>query len=210
MNTIMWTAPLVAAGRPVDHAGELVRRHLGLSTPVEHWAAPLYDAPSKAPGVIDHDDLLATAALGVRITRQTLTQFHAALPALNAWLGELPADVSLADADDDLVDRVAAALSSSELEPTTTAKLLHRARPRLVPPYDRAVSDWYARALCDRGAGRPPTLLYRLRSDLANERNHDSLVRLQQLAAAASDGGLVRSRLRLFDIAVWMAANDRT
>jgi len=68
------------------------------------------------------------------------------------------------------------------------------------------MSDWYAHALGERGAGRPPELLHRLRADLRDPANHAGLTQVQHLIAVTGDGALVPSRLRLFDIAVWMAA----
>ncbi len=206
MQHALWETPLTAAGLSIGDAGELVRRHLGMTSPPERWASPLYDVPARANNAITSDDLLATAALGVRITRATLASFSTAVPHLERALSRLPVELGVADASDDLLAEMHAALTCTELEPTTVAKLLHRARPRLVPPYDRAIADWYARGLGDRDAGRLPLLLHSIRDDLRDASNQASLLELQRLIATANDGALVPSRLRLLDIAVWMAA----
>lgn len=201
-----WETPLTAAGRAITNAGDLVQRHLGMSDPQEHWAAPLYDNPARSSNELRDEDLLATAALGVRVTKSSLAGFARARPQLERALAQLPPGLSLAAADDVVIERIHTALTATELEPTTVAKLLHRARPRLVPPYDRATSDWYARGLSDRDAGRLPRLLHHIRDDLRQPSNAASLHTLQQLIATENDGALVPSRLRLFDVAVWMAA----
>jgi hypothetical protein len=203
-----WSVPLVAGGMRIEDAGELVRRHLGLSSPPETWAAPLFDErPPTNRMSVETTDLLAAAALGVRITKSSLEGFAAAKPTLDAVVRRLPTDVGLDQADDALLAEVSEALTGTALEPTLTAKLLHRVRPRLVPPYDRAIADCYARAAGDRDAGRPPGLLARMRADLREPLNAVGLQTLQELIAVEGDGGLVPTRLRLFDIAIWMSAN---
>lgn len=202
-----WNTPLTIARMPIPDAGQLVRRHLGLWHPIERWASPLYDCIPRATGHVTDDDLLATAALGIRLTASTLQAFADERSALEARLAELPHDVGLADAEDDLLHEVASALTLTRLEPTTVSKLLHRARPRLVPPYDRAVTDWYVRGFGVRRAGQLPDLLTNMRADLRNPANSESLRQMQQMIATTRDGGLVPPRLRLLDIAVWMAAN---
>lgn len=203
-----WGVPLVAAGTRIEDAGGLVRRHLGLSSPAESWAAPLYDERPSSRSSVETSDLLAAAALGVRITKDSLAAFSLAKPRLDRALLRLPEDVGLDQADDALLVAVSDALTGSSLEPTLAAKLLHRVRPRLIPPYDRAISDWYARALGSRDAGRLPALLAHLRDDLRNPINTTGLRRLQALIAVEADGALVPTRLRLFDIAIWMSANQ--
>jgi hypothetical protein len=202
-----WMVPLVAAGVAIDDAGELVRRHLGLSSPPESWAAPLYDERPSSRTSIEASDLLASAALGVRLTKSSLDAFAVAKPALDAALLRLPPDVGLEEAEDDLLGEIAYALTGASLEPTLAAKLLHRARPRLVPPYDRAISDWYSKALGSRDAGRLPELLSGIRADLREPMNSAGLRKLQELVAVEADGALVPTRLRIFDIAIWMSAN---
>lgn len=207
MDTDPWDLRLTAGGRVMPHAGLLVRRHLGLGPAPERWAASLYDRAPTLDATLTPQDLLAAGALGVRLTRDLLAAFDVARPALERSLADLPTDVSLAQADDLTLDRLSTALLAGPLEPTVAAKLLHRARPRLVPPYDRATSDWYAQALGDRDAGRLPQLLRHLRADLRDETNRVSLTQLQELLATTGDGGLVPSRLRLLDIAIWMTSH---
>lgn len=204
-NDDSWHAPLVAAGIEIPDAGMLIRRHLGLTLAPESWGAPLFDVAPSARCEITDADLLACGVLGVRINKSLLDAWPMARLALNAIVPELSSATSLEDADDVTLARICTAITASELDVSVAAKLLHRVRPRLVPPIDRTVIDWYGRALNDRAAGRLPAILGHLRSDLLRPDNRSSLIHLQHTIAAQYDGALAPTRLRLFDIALWMA-----
>lgn len=204
-NDDLWHAPLTAAGVAVPDAGTLIRRHLGLTSPPEAWAAPLFDSAPSMTTEISDADLLACTALGVRVNKALLDQWAKARQALSAFLYELPPSTSLEDADDKTLSRICTAVTMSGLEVSVAAKLLHRARPRLVPPIDRTIIDWYGLGLKDRSAGRLPALLGHLRTDLRRPENRASLTHLQRTIVAEYDGALAPTRLRLFDIALWMA-----
>jgi hypothetical protein len=205
-----WECQVVAAGRRVPDAGLLVKRHLGLTAPAEVWGARYFDVPPSDRSTVTTEDLLAAAALGVRITRESLTAFEDARPVLDEALRRLPIALSLADADDAVIDTISEAVRGSGLEATVAAKLLHRLRPRLVPPFDRATTDWYSTGLGNREDGRPPRLFTHMRDDLARSDNRAALSKLQQTVSTTTDGGLVPSQLRLLDIAIWMAAHSNT
>lgn len=200
-----WHAPLTAAGVAIPDAGTLIRRHLGLTYPPEAWAAPLFNTAPSTTTEISDADLLACTALGVRVNKSLLDTWVRARPILSLVLHELPPGTSLEDADDKTLSRICSAITLSGLEVSVAAKLLHRARPRLVPPIDRTVVDWYGLGLKDRSAGRLPALLGHLRTDLRRPENRASLTHLQRTIVAEHDGALAPTRLRLFDIALWMA-----
>jgi hypothetical protein len=207
MNAQAWAVSITAAGVAIPDAGELVRRHLGLTEPPEYWSAPLYDRSPDPEARIGNADLLAATALGVRITSAALADFGAARASLNAVLDRLPPALSLEAADDAVLTWLGDALTGTALDANVAAKLLHRVRPRLVPPLDRTIVDWYARGTGNRSAGKLPNLLFAIRADLQAQENQASLMKLQQVIATENDGALVRTRLRLFDIALWMAAH---
>lgn len=208
---------LVVGGRTVPHAGALVRRYCGLPDSdgrVERWGYAVFDAvPSSASDAVDAIDLGAIAALGVRLSQSMLDAVLGSASALGSAIASIPPDLSLEDAGDadlEAVRRAFADLSHADgplrdVPIAVTAKLLHRKRPRLVPPYDRSIADWYGDALGDRRSGKWPEILEVLRGDLTS--NRELLATWQTDLAVGLDGAVVPSRLRLLDIAVWMAAH---
>lgn len=206
---------LMVGGKPVARAAEFVRRHCGLPDSrgrVEHWGYAVFDAvPSTDGDTITAGDLGAVAALGVRLSQATLDTVLRSAPEVAAMIARLPRDLSLehaSDADLRLVDTTVSSLTADDgplqgVPITTVAKLVHRKRPRLVPPYDRSIGDWYGSALGDSRRGKWPGVMELLRDDLNLGRA--VLSTWQTDLALEMDGAVVPSRLRLLDIAVWMA-----
>ncbi|TAK71129.1 MAG: hypothetical protein EPO13_01145 [Actinomycetota bacterium] len=210
MQNVLWDAGLSAANTGLPDAGQLVRRYLGLTEPRETWAFRTYDASRRrSDGRVDDDDLLAASSLGARLTRRDLEHFDRCRDLVEARLAAIPTSTSLRDASNKQLTDVSDLLLGTDLEPTLLAKIVHRARPRLIPPYDRATSDLYAGATGRRAAGRLPDLLFAMRADLQIPANVRALTGFQQQIIAETDGGFVPSQLRIFDIAVWMSTVGR-
>ncbi len=209
---------LVVGGWPVPRAAELVRVYCGLPDAhgrVQRWGYTVFDAVPSADGdTIDARDLGAVAALGVRLSQPVLDVVLGSAPAVAASIARIPRDLSLEGASDTELELVGTTISSLTADDgplptvpiTTVAKLVHRKRPRLVPPYDRSIGDWYGSALGDNRRGRWPDVVRLLRDDL--DRNRSVLSTWQAELALELDGAVVPSRLRLLDIAVWMTARQ--
>lgn len=198
---------LLLAGRRVPGAGDRVRRYCGLSWSggaPETWAFRYYDVvPFEGPGV-DPVDVLAAAALHPGLSRADLAFFHAASEAVDSWLRATPGDVSLAEASDDVLAHLSE-LATWPNAPTLTllSKVLHRARPHLIPLVDRHVIDAYRPLTGERQArGAWPKLLPHLAGDAA--------ANAAAIAVIADDveagTGTRPSALRVMDIAIWMGA----
>ena len=201
---------LVCAGRTVEGHSDLVRRYCGLTWsggPPETWAFRYYEGFQTSNGdVIDPSDLLACSALHGGFSRADLTFFFEQASILEAWLAKIPDDVDLADADAYLLNEIA---SLSELTDmvglSLLSKVAHRKRPRLIPLFDRAISDWYRPCTGLRGVAGWARLVAELHDDLGQPTNREVLSDLRsnldcELRAA------VPSALRLADIAIWMAS----
>lgn len=156
------------------------------------------------------EDLVAVTALSVEVP---ITASVAILDAravdYSALLAEIPTNVDLWDADDDLIgpgsaaDRLWREIEALDgMAWVTTGKLLARKRPRLLPVYDNVVKK-----VLGRVDGQEFWLPLRdlLRSHQITEgagAGHSLSERLQGLAKHAGQGTI--TPLRAFDIATWM------
>jgi Family of unknown function (DUF6308) len=173
-----------------------------------------YAGGGDRPGVenrVTHEDVLAVAAVNVTVSTRLCRQLlHDPVAGrLEQLLRQLPTDVDLWDADDDLL---AVAAEAWELIRTldedghgsadrwvTASKLLARKRPRLVPLYDEKVRRVVA--LAD-GTDWWLSLREALRRDLEdNEVRH----RVRRAMSEAAVPGYV-SVLRSLDVIIWTHA----
>ena len=218
-------------GPPADAAGGALRLCAGTLV-VEHpdqvlldfldernsWSYPAYDqlVTNGGPSLVD-GDLLAPNLIGTAVDRDRFLLLRELLPRL-AGVADLPA-VALQDAEDDVVEQVAALFAVLDEAPyagrgvrgTILSKVLHRKRPDLVPLYDSRIFESYtAPGALPRSAHRTwrefmNGLLRQMRADLRdNARAFDFL---QQTARSA---GAELTRLRVLDVLVWRTAEAWT
>jgi hypothetical protein len=145
-------------------------------------------------------DLVAVTLLEVVVPGDSALDLLVRQPSeYNALLSEIPTDIDLWEAADDVVgpDSAAARLwvrlmSFPDMGWVTTSKLLARKRPRLLPVYDTVV----------KAALQPNSRSFWL--PLRDELQDDSVV--QRLNAVRDAAGLDDeiSLLRILDVAVWM------
>lgn len=218
------TADLLVAGTFVSGAESLIRRYCGLPDDdgtVATWDYLYYDARPSSPGDdIAPEDVNAAASFGLRVTRDSLEGFNRLRADIAAVLRALPRDVSFEAASDEVLlvienlmsDLVTGEGSSGMRIPgsdrTLVAAVLHRKRPRLIPLYNRAISDRYALGLKDKAQGRGVNLLLNMREDMNDPRNANALRGIQSRLAVDLDGQPAPSRIRLFDIALWMESRS--
>lgn len=202
---------LVCAGRPIPDFEDRVLRYCGLEWsggPPETWAFPYYDAvQSRRDDVIEPTDVLASAALHPGLLHSDLAFFAEQASVLESWLESLPRDVDLAEAKDRTVAHVASLSElTNEVGLSLLSKVAHRKRPRLVPLFDRAISDWYRPLTGIRGVAGWPSLVGALRQDLSQMTNRRALTHLSEKLNAEILTVPVPTALRLADIAIWMAS----
>lgn len=199
---------LVLGGRRVSGGYDRLRRYCGLAWsggPAETWAFRYYDVvPSRHPGEVDPVDVLATAALHPGLSQRDLAYFHDSAELLAGWLGAVPTDVALAQADDGVVDHLGHLADAPGPGVALLSKVLHRKRPHLLPLVDRHILDWYRPMTGQRAAGtawRP--LIEALRNDLGRPENR--LVLGVWEVSLRNETGHPMSLLRATDIVLWTA-----
>ena len=203
-------------GGPLTPSGALLRYFHG-SRRFSGSVFDSYAGGGDRPGVenrVTHEDVLAVAAVNVTVStslgRQLLHEPVAGL--LEQLLRQLPTDVDLWDADDDLLGVAAQAWEmirtldedghGSADRWVTASKLLARKRPRLVPLYDEKVRRVVA--LAD-GTDWWLSLREALRRDCEdNEVRH----RVRGAMREASVPGYV-SVLRCLDVILWTCGTAR-
>lgn len=134
---------------PFETARTFVHRYL--NTPKDHWAYPAYDAyPGGPSDAITEPDLLAPSLLGNALPDiAAYDALVSKLPAINAVLGAIPLETSLAGATYDemsLVVDIFAFLDTHTMPGVRMAlfsTILHRKRPRLIPLYDKHIARCY-------------------------------------------------------------------
>ena len=201
---------LICAGRTVEGHSDLIRRYCGLAWsggPPETWAFRYYEeVPTRNGDVIDPFDVLTCGALHGGFSRADLAFFFEQKELLESWLIGIPDDIDIADADESLLREIASLPElTDEVGLSLLSKVAHRKRPRLVPLFDRAISDWYRPRTGLRGVAGWTRLVSELHDDLAQSGNRDVLSRLRS-ELAHELGSVVPSELRLVDIAIWMAS----
>jgi hypothetical protein len=202
---------LCAGTLEVEHAEQLLLDHLD---PRNGYSVVAYDrlVTNGAATLVD-GDLLAPNLIGAEVDRGRFLLLRELMPRLTS-VADLP-PVALQDADDAVVDQVAALFGVLDDAPyagrgvrgTILSKVLHRKRPDLVPLYDSRIFEAYtAPGAIERSPhrswGESMTLLLRqMRADLVAEQA--AFDRLETVAASA---GTPLSRLRILDVLVWRTA----
>lgn len=196
---------LVVAGAPIEGAEGAIGRYCGIGGEV--WAYAYFDALPAPPGPgFARADVTAAAALHAGLSKADLEWFVRRAGDLAAVLGTLPDGPGLEAVDEPVLEGLAAVQELVDEGGATLSlisKVLHRRRPRLVPIYERATARRYADA---PGRSNWQRLILGLRADLLDRGNAAALEGIQGRLAVALDGGVVPSRLRLLDIAIWMEA----
>jgi len=208
MNDNLSEFELRVAGRPVPEIWDRIRRYCGLpwsGGPAETWAYRYYDVIETDQSVVGAVDVLAAGVLHPGLSRADLSFFHEHSQRLNAWVAEIPAEVTLRDADEDLIGHLEL-LASWPGAPSLSlmTKVLHRKRPQLIPLVDRHIVDCYRPLTGERSAPAAwPGLLRGLRDDLG-ELNALLLAMVNIELEKELGRGLTHTRL--LDIAVWMGS----
>ncbi len=203
---------LCAGTLVVEHPDQVLLDHVD---PRNGYAVTAYDrlVTNGSAALVD-GDLLAPVLIGTEVDRGRFLLLRDLLPDL-AGITDLPA-VALHEADDAVVDRVAALFAVLDRAPyagkgvrgTIISKVLHRKRPDLVPLYDSRIFESYTAPGAlprtqDRGWQEfMGALLRQMRADLQAEQ--PAFDRLEQLTAEA---GLPLTRLRILDLLVWRTAD---
>lgn len=196
---------LVLGGRPVQRAGDRVRRYCGLpwsGGADETWAYRYYDVVETDPHRFGPVDVVTAAALHPGLSRRDLTYFTAHSAELEEFLTLLPTNLTLQDADDEtLVGLETAARWPDAPSFSLVTKVLHRKRPALIPLIDRHILDWYRPVTGERSATTGwPKILRWLRDDLAL----NAALLAEITAELESELGCAPTALRIADIALWM------
>jgi len=193
--------------RDVLGALDSIRRYCGLGWsggPSETWAYRYFDlVPSESPDEVTPVDVLAAAALHPGLSRNDLGFFVDRAHDLSMWLKEVPVDLALAEADDELLAHLNSLTDFDGASFTLLTKVMHRKRPQLVVMLDRHIIDWYRPVTGERSA-KPAwsPILRSMRADVTDAE--------QSLAAIAdalrSEMETPPSAIRMIDIAIWMGA----
>jgi len=206
----MSQSELMCGGRPVPDAHDNIRRYCGLawsSGEPESWAYEYFDTVPTGPGDLPGPpDLLAAAALHPGFGRPEMAFFNdGGAAACERWLAPLPSALDLADADEGVMSHLETLSEISDREwLSILSKVVHHKRPRLVPLFDRAITDWYRPVTGQRGVAAWPALVRAMHSDLALPDNRSWLAGVRkELVLELS--GVVPSDLRLMDIGIWMS-----
>lgn len=208
-------AELVFGGRPLPRALDDIRRYCGLGWSgglPEVFAFPYFDALAerREDETIRAVDVLAASVLHPALRKRDLAYFVDRQAPLDRELEALPPGVDLADVADAVVDRLATL--GARLQPacglSLLTKVLHAKRPRLVPIFDRALTDCYRHSTGGRGESSWAEWVGLFREDLRNPRNRETLSSYE-LELRAELGSSVPTQLRLADIAIWNAAGAR-
>ncbi len=201
---------LTCAGSTLPEARDDIRRYCGLTGPDGEAAAPFryFDTvPTHEDDLIGPGDILGAFVICPGAGRDEMVWFNGGGAAFcEQWLGSLPADVDLADADEATVDRICefAELTQGIRLDVATA-VVHHKRPRLVPCFSTSLASRYRPLTGSDGEEAWPALVRSLRHDLAQEGNRAFLDAVCDELRAELDEP-VPSRLRLADIAVAMSA----
>jgi hypothetical protein len=168
------------------------------------WAFRYFDAIPFTGPRIGPVDVLAAAVLPPGLRRSDLSFFVVHAEIIDSWVRGAPADLTLADADDAAVEHLEElALWPGAPTLALMSKVLHRARPNLVPLVDKHILDWYRPLTGERMAREAwPRLVRAIAVDAAA--NADALNLLADEVEAST--GVRPSALRLIDVAIWTSA----
>jgi hypothetical protein len=201
---------LCAGTLVVEHPDQLLLDYLDVRN---GYAFPSYDrlVTNGEASLVDAD-LLAPNLIGAEVDRGRFRLLSELLPRIQG-VADLP-DVSLQDAEDDVVSQVAdlyavldeAPYAGKGVRGTILSKVLHRKRPDLVPLYDSRIFESYtAPGAIERAAHRSwrefmGLLCLQMRDDLRAEEK--AFAELD----AACDSAI--TSLRVLDVLVWRTADS--
>jgi hypothetical protein len=210
-DTGVATMRLCAGTLEVEQPDQVLLDHLDTRN---SWSYPAYDRlVTNGSTVLVDGDLLAPNLIGADVDRGRFLLLRELMPRI-AGVADLP-PVALQDADDDVVDQVAALFAVLDEAPyagrgvrgTIVSKVLHRKRPDLVPLYDSRIFESYtAPGVIERSPHRSwrdsMTLLVRqMRADLQAE-----APAFRALVEVAQGAGAPLTQLRILDVLVWRTA----
>lgn len=178
------------------------------------YAYPFYDGfrTNDDPDVLCDGDLLAPVLLNVSMKIVSFGDLKTVSGIIEEALGQLPKDLDLTDAGDDVLPQIGACFAAldSDKKPrnvqgTTLAKILHRKRPQLLPIYDRNVWNVYVGGdgPIPQENGRTWERFMTLLASAIRDDLRQSAPEWDQLTALAPDEGPPVSRLRVLDIVAW-------
>ena len=151
--------------------------------------------------VIDSDDVVAVALLGVRIPgHPALSILEDRRAEISALLGDIPVGLDLWDAEEEAIMSGSAAdrlwqllVGLPGINWVTAGKLLARKRPQLIPVYDSVVKA---------ALNRPGSDEWWLPLRAALIADPSVVARLEGLRTALGLDGI--SLIRILDVAIWM------
>lgn len=195
-----------AGGRMLTDNWALLARYCGIGPPEhqETWAFAYYDSvPSRDPDDVSPTDVLAAGSIHPGLTRPELAWFREHRRDLARWLDDVPDDIALAAAEPAVVRQVAdIGRWGGPVAVPLLSKVLHRKRPRLIPPVDSHSLRWFAPVIGEDDWRRSwRRLLGALRDDI----DITNYVLLNTLGAAVAVETFARpAALRVLDILLWM------
>lgn len=197
-----------AAGRAIGGLPLSLLRYCGLpwdGHPPETWSFEYFDRVPTGdhPNRIDPVDVLSAGALHAGLSRADLAYFIDHADEIAAWLDQAPTDVRLHEATAAQRAHLKELPTVGGAQLSLLTKVLHRKRPALVPMLDRPLIDRYRPVTGERNAAAAwVPLVDAIAADLAEDPNSVYFEVLRR--TMENETGVPISRLRLFDIALWM------
>ena len=226
-----WRIGLTTIWDPLD----LIRQYCGLTyrdrtrqMEPETWAFAYFDeVPSPGDDLARPIDVLASGTLSATARFEHLEYFvDHGFDRLREWVGELPRDVTLDRASEDVLAHVGTLNQiTGEVPLSLLSKVAFRLRPDLVPIYEASTASLFRKRTDGRGEASWPALVREIAKDVSDDVNPEIGFVQTQIASdlqakwaqsppddarfRSADGSPLRptppSKLRLFDIAVFMA-----
>ena len=226
-----WRIALTTIYDPLD----LIRQYCGLTyrdrgseVAPETWAFAYFDeVPFPEGDLAGPIDVLASGTLSATARFEHLEFFiDYGVQRLRSWVKELPRGVTLDQADDALLEHVGSLNRlTSEVPLSLLSKVAFRLRPDLIPIYEASTASLYRMRTDGRGEASWPALVREIAKDVGDEANPGmshiqiqiaSDLREKWMMHPPQDARLTAprrsdrfwappSKLRLFDIAVFMA-----
>ena len=209
-----WQVGLTTIYEPLN----LIRQYCGLpfidrgrECEPETWAFPFFDeVPFPEGDVTRPIDVLASSTVSASARFEHLEFFQDyGFDRLRRWVAELPADISLDEASDDVLEVIGTLNELTDEVPLSlVSKVAYRLRPELIPIYEATTASLYRKRTDGRGESSWPNLVRELAIDLGSEKNPCiNFVKVQIDHELKQHGSAVRlSKVRLLDVALFMAS----
>jgi hypothetical protein len=159
-------------------------------------------------------DILVANKLGARIGPISRLMFERNRTGIEAALALVPVGIALDDSWPEeqrlweAIGDLYRACWTSDIEEARTTKVLHKKRPELIPIIDKQmVIGWYYTGYPEskmRGIDRMVEITKRIRDDM--KRNAGGL---RELQSRLVEEGINLTRVRLFDVVLWEAYQQR-